>query len=183
MRRGKKALDIIMGLVVFGFVFLCYGTLFGRSLGFGPLSESLLRFLNTTAGYYTAMVLAGLTSLYALFVILRALVSRTVVPGVKLPMEKGSVKISEDAVNQVVENTLRTMAPIKSYDVDTKIFRGQTPDVTARLELGVTRGTNVEGLGKEVTGEVARRIEEFSGLTVKDVDVSFYELEEGGERL
>lgn len=98
-------------------------------------------------------------------------------------MEKGSVKISEDAVNQVVENTLRTMAPIKSYDVDTKIFRGQTPDVTARLELGVTRGTNVEGLGKEVTGEVARRIEEFSGLTVKDVDVSFYELEEGGERL
>ncbi|MDO5713620.1 MAG: alkaline shock response membrane anchor protein AmaP [Tissierellia bacterium] len=175
MRKGKKALDIIMAIVILFFSVIFYLAAYGYRYNWDKISQSLSSFLIMDSVYYIMTVLGGLLVIYAIFIFLRAIISKTVLPAVKMEMETGNVKITEESVESVVKTSLKRFPQISEVEKDVKLFGGDQPHINIQVSCATRSTQNVNTLGEEIQNSIKSDVENYSGLPVKDIEVNFHE--------
>ena len=72
MRKSKKAMDIIVALILLVFSCGCFFSFYGNTVGLSSWQEALLPILNQEWGFYLFAVFAELTAVYGLFLFRRS---------------------------------------------------------------------------------------------------------------
>ena len=173
MRKGKKALDIIMALVILVFSLIVYGAIYGTRYDLRQPAESLQNFIMSETGYYLLTVLGALMVIYAVFIFLRALIAKTVLPAVNMKMDKGKVKITEESVEAVVDTSLRKYPQIGDVEKNVKMFGGNQPHIDVEVSCSTRQDQDLVALGTQIQNTLQRDVENFSGMTVENVNVNF----------
>lgn len=178
MRKGKKALDIIMSIVILFFSVIFYLAVYGPTYNYYNMAKTLIGFINSRTGYYIMTVLGGLLVIYAVFLFLRALISKTVLPSIKMEMEQGKVKITEESVESVVNTSLKKFPALRERESDVKLFGGKEPHIDIIISAAPGNEENLAELGEVIQKTVTADAEEFAGIPVRKAEVRFHESEE-----
>lgn len=173
MRKGKKALDIIVALILLVFACMCFFSLYGNYIGLDNVQSEILNVLNQEWGFYLLAVLASITAAYGLFLFLRALITKTRERGVRLKKDDGKVYLTESSVKSVVLHSVRTFYEVSQPEVSVKIHGGKHPTVHSRISCTAKGQYDLQDLAERIQKHVREDVEHYVGFPAGNVEVTF----------
>lgn len=173
MRKGKKALDIVIALILLVFAFVCFFSIYGNLIGADAVQQNLLSYLGRDWGFYVLAILAAITGAYALFLLLRALFTATREHSVRIRQEDGEVYLTESSVESVVEASVRRFHQVSVPRVAVNIRGGSNPTVRSKIACKVKGQHDLKLLARQIQEQVREDLEQYVGFSVGDVEVTF----------
>lgn len=178
MRQATKVLFIILGLSVLiytGFTSWIMYQFFYLDTGWTNAYDVSSHLFY--AGLYAFCVFAVLTGLVGLGLFFRAVFAKKRHRHLKVPVEEGSVDISEEAMVSSVKSVLADYREIKNHDIRLDIDN-KRGTIRAHIDCNVNEGVNLNELGTTIGERVGRDLKNMTGMHVKDVNVGFSEINE-----
>ena len=180
MKRWRKWINAIFSIALFLSLFCTYFLLYD----YGKITADLGNFYKQDWFFYFLTVVSAIAALYALFNFIRVLVLPTLNSYVIDKDEDGEMLITSRAVENNVLSTLENYNEVKRSDVDVRVNNGSKHEITAKITCGVQEGIDLNSLGKRIKNDVSFNLEKFTGYSVKEVNVEFYDIkEESGKRV
>ena len=177
MRKGKKVLHILLSIVLILYLILTFGNFYGGWYGMEPFANWVSRMKETAAGFVFLSILAGILLLFGLYLLIRGIFAKTIVPFLKLDYDKGTVTVSETTIESVVRSCLKDHREIRRAEIKPKLYDSDEKYIEIDLENEILPGTPVDQLGKILQNQIKREVENFTGIPVRNVDLSFAEVE------
>lgn len=178
MRKGKKALDIIVAIIILIFACICFFSIYGNLIGMDSAQQSLLSALNQEWGFYVLAVLASITAAYALFLFLRALIVKTRERSIRMKNADGEVYLTESSVESVVDYSVRSFHQVSRPDVEVSIHGGKNPTIRSKVACMVRGQEDLQALAEKIQSRVREDLETYVGFPVGDVEVTFTDPDE-----
>lgn len=175
VRKSKKAMDILVALVLLVFACVCFFSFYGNAVGLGRWQEALIGILNEEWGFYTFSVFAALTAVYGLFLFLRSLTVKTRERSIRIKHGDGEVYLTESSVRSVVACTVKNFTEVTRPEVFVDIHGGKDPTIRSKITCGVAEVTNLDALAESIQGRVRENLENYVGYPVGDVEVTLTE--------
>ncbi len=177
MRKPTKVLFFILGLVVLGYT----GFTFWLLYNFMYLKPGWAEQLGLTkdvfyVGFYTTATFAALTALVGLGLIIRALTAKRRDHRLSLAADGGSVQITEDAIESSIRSALADYPDIVETDIKLSL-NNKARHIKAKVDCGLHEGSNLEQYGASIRDRISRDLTALTGVTVDDVNVTFYDAE------
>lgn len=173
MRKSKKAMDIIVALILLVFSCVCFFSFYGNTVGLSSWQEALLPILNQEWGFYVFAVFAALTAVYGLFLFLRSLIVKTRERSIRLKRDDGEVYLTESSVRSVVDCTVRDFHQVSRPEVAVYIHGGKEPTIKSKIACGVKDLEDLQALAEAIQKSVRDNLENYVGFPVGDVEVTF----------
>lgn len=178
MRKSKKALDMIVAIILLFFACICFFSIYGNLIGMASAQQSLLSILNQEWGFYLVAVLASITAAYGLFLFLRAFVVKTRERSIRMKNAEGEVYLTESSVKSVVDYSVRSFHQVSKPDVAVSIHGGKNPTVRSKVACRVHEQEDLQALAQHLQSRVREDLETYVGFPVGDVEVTFTDPEE-----
>lgn len=173
MRKGKKALDIIVAIILFVFALVCFFAIYGNLIGLGNIQGRILGVLNEQWGFYSLAILATITAAYGLFLFLRSLFSKTRERSIHMKNADGDAYLTESSVESVVEYSVRSFHQVGRPDVSVHIHGGKNPTIRSKISCVVKGHYDLQSLAQDIQARVREDLANYVGFPVGDVEVTF----------
>ncbi|MDD7362537.1 MAG: alkaline shock response membrane anchor protein AmaP [Peptoniphilus sp.] len=178
MRKGKKALDIIIAIILLIFAYVCFFSIYGNLIGMENVQQNILNVLNQEWGFYCLAILAVITAAYGLFLFLRSIFTKTRERNIHMKNPDGDVHLTESSVESVVEYSVRSFHQVARPDVAVKIHGGKNPTIRSKISCVVRGQYDLQRLAQDIQARVREDLETYVGFPVGDVEVTFTEPDE-----
>lgn len=175
VRKSKKAMDILVALILLVFACVCFFSFYGNTVGLGRWQEALIGILNEEWGFYAFSVLAALTAVYGLFLFLRSFVVKTRERSIRIKHGDGEVYLTESSVRSVVACTVKNFSEVSRPEVSVDIHGGKEPTIRSKITCGVEEVTNLDALAESIQGRVRENLKHYVGYPVGDVEITLTE--------
>ena len=146
VRKSKKAMDILVALILLVFACVCFFSFYGNTVGLDRWQETLIGILNEEWGFYAFSVFAALTAVYGMFLFLRSLTVKTRERSIRIKHGDGEVYLTESSVRSVVACTVKNFSEVTHPEV-----------------------------AESIQGRVRENLENYVGYPVGDVEVTLTE--------